>query len=242
MAIGFLNFERFYWSLDPRELISSKYFSRGFRDYEPLTQRYLFSKLTNTPHVHFLNIGANTGLWALLVGKRFPLVQQTLVEPVPLNLSFLEQNLRLNRIRAQVLPFALGDQDRKTSCFVNQTLLGMATLVKPKNQNSFEVHTVKMVKGDNLLIDSVQVILIDVEDFEVEVLKGMRELLIKNFPIVIVEITPRNFTILREYMAEIGYSDPIWLGKNVEFGPGEKNFAFEPRKLSLKYSSVESPK
>lgn len=112
-----------------------------------------------------------------MVEKRFPLVQQTLVEPVQLNLEFLNQNLKLNRIRAQVLPLALGDTNQTSSCYVDQTLLGMAPLLPPKSPTSAKVEVVRDVKGDDLLIDSVDVILIEVEGFEIDVLKGMRILL-----------------------------------------------------------------
>lgn len=228
-GIGFINFQKFYWRLDPRELISQKYFSRGFRDYEPQTQKYLNSKLLDSPGIHFLNVGANTGLWGLLIGKKFPSVEITLIEPVPTNLEFLLHNIRSNGINARILPFALEDNARKTEIFIDQSLLGMATLKKHEGNESQESVVVQVVKGDDLSIRSVQIILIDVEGSEFEVLNGMRNLLTSCMPIVIVEISSGNFDGIRNLMLEIGYLDPIWLGDKTRFGPGEKNFAFEPR-------------
>jgi FkbM family methyltransferase len=231
-AIGYIGRKKFYWRLDPRELVSRKYFSSGFKNYEPETQVFLYSKLENSSSFHFLNVGANVGLWALLVGKKYGQIQQTLIEPVPTNLDFLRANILRNRIDARVLPIALGSRPSTTKIFLDSSLLGMATLREPINSSTHEIVIVEVVKGDDLVLGGVHCILIDVEGFEFEVLQGLRNTLTENMPIVIVEVAAENFDAISSFMAKIGYSNPIWLGKNWQFGPGEKNFGFEPIKSS----------
>jgi len=228
VAIGYFEHKKFYWRLDPRELASRKYFSRGFKNYEPETQKFLYSKLENSESFHFLNVGANVGLWALLVSKKYSQLQQTLIEPVPINLDFLYGNISLNRIDARVLPIALGSRPSTTKIFVDPSLLGMATLRESSGPSQHETVIVQVAKGDDLALGTVHCILIDVEGFEFEVLQGLRNVLTENMPIVIVEIAAENFDSISNFMSKIGYSNPIWLGQNRRFGPGEKNFGFEP--------------
>jgi hypothetical protein len=104
----------------------------------------------------------------------------------------------------------------------------MATLIESTDSSAYESVIVQVAKGDDLSLGNVHLILIDVEGFEFEVLLGLRKVLTQFMPIVIVEISAENFDLISSFMAELGYSSPIWLGKNRRFGPGEKNFGFEP--------------
>ena len=213
------------WVLDPRELISRKYFSYGFRGYERLTQKYLFKEiefLSRTKKVNFMNIGANTGLYALLVGKKFPKTKIILFEPVPLNVKFLRKNMELNNLTPEIYEMAAGNSNGFAHIYTNQEFLGMASF----NENNSLSTKVKIVRLDETIKNEIHVVLIDVEGHELEVLKGMNKILRDFGPSLIIETNIELIDKVSIFLKTYGYGPPLWLGKNKKFGPQEKNFLF----------------
>jgi len=230
-AVGFRfnrNFkvQKFYWQLHPGELIGRKYFKGSFRSYEPSTQKYIFSYLSNNfknKRVVFLNVGANVGFWSVRLNLDFPLITHLLVEPLPKNISLLEENLRSNKIiDYKLYPYALGNGVGFHKMYVNKSLLGTSSLIF--ETDNYEV--IQMRKGDNLIREFVNLILIDVEGYEIETIKGMRNLILRSRPTIICEASLETLPVLSKIMEELGYKKPIKLGKGKVFSAQEKNFLF----------------
>ena len=230
-GFGFLGYLKpFRWTLDPRDLISQRYFSKGFKNYEPLTRKVLFDFIElheNLNGFHFLNVGANTGLWGLIIGKKFPKVLITLVEPIPANLLNLKRNMRLNRLHPEILEVAAGNEQGLIDMFENPDLFGMASVTP----NGLIPTKVKMERIDDIILSKVHLVLIDVEGHEFEALQGMQNLLKKYHPMTIVEISADKYESILKLMMRIGYGEPQWLGTEKRFGPKEKNFVFRPKNV-----------
>jgi FkbM family methyltransferase len=214
------------WELDPRELISQKYFSYGFGKYEKFTQKALFQEmddLRKNQVIHFLNVGANTGLYALLVGKRFPMAKISLFEPIPTNLIFLRKNMKQNNLAPDVFEFAAGAFSGIAEMYTDSEFLGLASF-KSNKTNPVKV---KIARIDDVIQDKVDVVLIDVEGHEIEVLRGMDKTLKNSGPTIILETSAELLDAASKLLKTYGYSSPTWLGKKVLFGPSEKNFLFK---------------
>jgi FkbM family methyltransferase len=226
IAFGFITpFKTFKWVLDPRDLISQKYFSLGFRKYESLTQKALFKvclEFNKQRNLHFLNIGANTGLYALLVGKKFPSAKITLIEPVPINHSILQKNMELNHLNPIIHNLAAGSKRSKARIYPHPNYFGMASFAK----NQELPIEVEVFRTDEIVTDSVDIALIDVEGHEIEVLNGMKKILVQDGPILIIETSAKTLIDLTDFLKTYGYGDPDWLGKELIFGPQEKNFLY----------------
>lgn len=214
----------FFWSIDPRELASNKYFASGFSNYEALTQKEVYEIIKNYPldDFHFLNIGANTGLWCLLVNKRFPKVNCTLIEPSITNLKILQINLKLNNLSAKVISGAAGNKNGFVTLFENPNLLGFASVVNRYSNSS----QVRIFKVDDLKTSKLDLVLIDVEGFEFEVIKGMEKTLKKFAPPIIVEISKETQGPIMEFLKKLGYENCKWLGDISPNSPGQKNYLF----------------
>ena len=179
--------------------------------------------MSESKEVSFLNIGANTGLYALLVGKKFPNTTITLFEPVPVNLQFLRANMDLNNLNPEIFEFAASDSNGVITIYANEELFGMAS-ISANNGTPLEVRTVQV---DDIINKKVDVVLIDVEGHEMAVLKGMSRTLKDSKPSIIIETSSETLGKLSTYLETYGYLAPIWLGTDTLFGPHEKNFLFK---------------
>jgi FkbM family methyltransferase len=233
-AVGFKftrNFkvQKFYWKLDPGELIGRKYLKGSFRGYETNTEKYIVSYVSNNfknKRIVFLNVGANVGFWSVRLNLDFPLITHLLVEPLPKNISLLEENLRLNKITDYKLyPYAFGSQDGSHKIYVNNSLLGTSSLIFETD----DYQVIQLRKGDNLIREFVNLVLIDVEGYEIETIKGLRNLILRCRPTIICETSLETLLVLSGIMDELGYEKPIKLGIGEVFSAQEKNFLFIPK-------------
>lgn len=80
--------------------------SDAFIHGEVFHHRYYDLPLASAPDT-ILDLGANTGLTAVYLGRAYPDARLACVEPVPGNLRMLERNLALNTIRAEVIAGAV---------------------------------------------------------------------------------------------------------------------------------------
>lgn len=85
--------------------------SDAFIFSEVFQHRYYDFDLTSAP-ITVLDLGANIGLTAVFLGRKYPAAQIACVEPMPGNLSLLRTNLERNRVAARVFANAISAEDR----------------------------------------------------------------------------------------------------------------------------------
>jgi FkbM family methyltransferase len=162
----------------------------------------------------FLDIGANLGFFTLQVGKR--LLRNGSVysfEPHPKLLNLLHWNVHLNGLSRTVtcFPFGLSDQNSPSKFAYPIGHLGGGTVGDLSNSRDYdtvnsELRRLDDVLGPNFSCDLVK---IDVEGHELNVLKGMRQI-VGNSPqikILFEKLVPNLGTEegLQEYFDEIGF-------------------------------------
>jgi FkbM family methyltransferase len=181
--------------------MSSLLFWHGIDGHEPDTSRtlrFLFEHAKT-----FVDVGANCGLYSVLGPLWNPNLQVVAFEPVPGIFESLQKNVRLNRLESSVgcQQIALSDQSGTASLFLppgdGLDLETTGTLVTEswqarKGSPSFEVQAMRFddyEKEHPLHLDLVK---IDVEDFEANVLEGMKATIMRDRPFVVCEILPRS--------------------------------------------------
>lgn len=128
-----------------------------------------------------IDVGAHIGISTLYFAKHFPTAQIIAIEPNPITRELLENNIWNNRLedRVSVLPVALSNQTGSAPLFhlpakqwqLNANLTPQAWN-GDKLSESLEVTTTTL---SSLLTQTVDILKLDIEGFELMVLKEARE-------------------------------------------------------------------
>ncbi|WP_245636826.1 FkbM family methyltransferase [Azospirillum thiophilum] len=168
--------------------------SLGWRgSYEPASLR-LWQTLAVRARV-VLDIGAYTGIYALMAARAAPLARIIAAEPVSANLARLEKNLEANGCsRAMALHAAVLDKPgvvtvRRTTH--SEFLTSGASIVRHQQGDGTVEEAVPGVTGNDLLELAgetvVDLVKIDVEGAETQVLAGMAGILNRCGPDLLIE-------------------------------------------------------
>lgn len=142
----------------------------------------------------FVDVGANHGIytcWAAARGLRV-----AAVEPEQANLRFLLNNVRQNDLSVEIFPVALSNVAGTAQFFGDGDTASMVrgwASVKPSFVQTVPINTLDNLfagrwAGEQLLIK------VDVEGFELSVLQGASQMLVRNpRPIWIIETFPLNY-------------------------------------------------
>jgi len=173
--------------LDTKNFIDASIYYIG--DYEGYLKTQ-FKRLIKPNNV-ILDIGANIGFHTLyfaeLTGNNGKVIA---FEPIPINFAALENNISLNNLPQIVsVNKALGNTNSQMNIHVDKQTQnpGAFSLFEHGVKNTI----IECVKGDDYLLDNntkkVDFIKLDVEGFELEVLKGLAETIKQSNPIIIFE-------------------------------------------------------
>jgi len=173
-----------------------------------------------------LDVGANIGYYTLIAAPRCHSVYA--FEPVSSIYERLILNRRLNNFdNVYCVNSACSDVDgeRIYVYAADETNTGSSSIIKPPNFSGIveEVECItldKFVEREN--VPYVSVVKIDVEGMEAKVLRGMKEILTNDSPIIVVEIgSEERFKLvgeskneLHKYLQDLGYVPFRIAGKN----------------------------
>lgn len=142
-----------------------------------------------------IDIGANSGYYALLESRLAHKGTVYAIEPVPKNVWLLNQNIELNNYRnISVHRFAIGDRNGRGEMYLYEkgNLCSFTKNIQNKFTGKMSVPIMtldsfieKYVSGDPALIR------MDVEGYEYEIIKGMTNILKSNKPMILfIELHP----------------------------------------------------
>lgn len=168
----------------------------------------VFRQLVGPGHV-VLDVGANIGAFTVPFGRFVgPTGRVWAFEPQWSVAQILVANCAINQIPAKVHAVAVGNEAKKTSIpnfgeYNLQYNYGRVEVGEPATS----VWSVDQVRLDDLDLDEpIRFIKLDVEGMEVEALKGAKELIETNWPILFVENDRKaKAKELMDYVASIGY-------------------------------------
>jgi FkbM family methyltransferase len=153
-----------------------------------------FKEICNENSI-YIDIGANIGYYALLESSLSPKGRVYAIEPVPQNFDLLKKNIELNNRRnVQLFKCAIGDVNGNSPMYVNNKC-NWCSFTKDLTGNSGSTITVPVVTLDEFvdyyMDKSPNFIRMDVEGFEINILKGALRTLNSIAPMIIcIELHP----------------------------------------------------
>ena len=170
--------------------------------YEPYYFDFISDNLISLDGMTIIDVGANSGIYSLQVGKNFPDVKIVSFEPVKETFLKFKKNILLNKNIRNIKAYNLGLSDQNQSLemkalkkngYIQQGGFGVVS----QNENTLSPHTefALFKKGDEQfdLKNNIIFIKIDVEGHELSVLNGMAELISNNNIFMQVEIFDHLF-------------------------------------------------
>jgi FkbM family methyltransferase len=222
--------------------IAWKLWRRGPDSYEPETLQ-VFQTVLKSAGV-FVDVGANTGLFSLMaaIDRSRRVIA---FEPVPAIFSLLRANVQLNRLaNLTTEQLAVSDADGDIAFYITRTRGGVATDSSsiPGFRANVEKFLLKGVTLDGYLKTTapgrVDLLKIDVESAEPSVLRGARQTIQRDRPIILCEVLD---CVDREAIHAVmdplnyGYFHITGLGlvrhERLQGSPGrgDRNYLFIPR-------------
>jgi FkbM family methyltransferase len=196
--------------------------------------REIFSILSLSSNTVF-DIGSYTGVYALVAAKSNRKLEVNAFEPNPDLFSALEKNLKLNRIRnVKSEQMALDDQPGEAYLYLNHdihTSIGSLIQSSTAGKKVLVRKTTLDIYCENHSISSIDLMKIDVEGYEINVLKGFD---INRYKpdIIILEFIDNSSkeqefynnkiqnlinSEIYKYMSENNYSFVNWVGFDLVF-------------------------
>ena len=193
--------KNFKFEIDIRESIERKTYFQG--DYERKRMTNLTQNSSRIKSKIFIDVGAYIGFYSILMSGIFEKIYA--FEPLKRNFKILNKNILTNNLEHKIKTynFALGSKKEKLFGGSNRKgdLLQSSGFSLADNVNN-KSEKISIFRGDDIipLKNEIISIKIDVEGFELDVLKGLEKLLINNLCYLQVEIWDHNndsvFTLL----------------------------------------------
>lgn len=211
-----IKIDNFIFEIDIRESIERKtYF---LKEYEKKRMDQLFQYGKKIKSDIFIDIGANIGFYSILFSKKFKQIYS--FEPNKRNYLVLEKNIKRNNTKnINIFNFGLGETEdflRGHSNTKGELFQTSGFAVSKSNSKGEEV---LIKKGDDVLHfkDRDISIKIDVEGFELFVLKGLERTLTNNYCVLQIEIWEKNNNEIQNFLKLLGYDKLCWIDGDTYF-------------------------
>lgn len=201
------------WELDPRDWLDLRLIIG--QPFEA-DQRARFAALLAEARPDTLHdIGANFGLYAVLMARAHPALRVEAYEPVARTRAKLARNLALNGLtdRVRLHAVALSDTAGEATIAIDPRSSGLSTLASAAPEAARRAYaaseTVPTARLDDLTEVAGRTIAlkIDVEGHEPAVLRGASRLLAEARGVAQIEIRDRNAAEVRALMAAAGWRE-----------------------------------
>lgn len=185
--------------------------TRNFYEIETLT----FLQLHYKKFEHVIDIGGNIGNHVLYYCSCMDATQVHCFEPNKFNREILKKNIDLNNLShiVKIYPAALGSQagkDIQEDFTFSNTGMNRVNKIQAEDKHENEIEIKPLDEFD---IQKVNFIKIDVEGFELDVLKGSEQIIKRCKPVIMVEVFENNRLQIDELMGNYGYGKLTTLGE-----------------------------
>ena len=199
--------KNFKFEIDIRESIERKTYFQG--DYERKRMTNLTQNSSRIKSKIFIDVGAYIGFYSILMSGIFEKIYA--FEPLQRNFKILNKNIYTNNLEHKIKTynFALGSKEEKLFGGSNRKgdLLQSSGFSLGDNTNN-KSEEISVFIGDDIisLNNEIITIKIDVEGFELNVLKGLEKLLINNLCYLQVEIWDHNDDSVFSLLNSLNYN------------------------------------
>ena len=187
---------KFYMLLTPSDHIQQQLFWYGYYEKE---LGDLVKKIVRLNDV-FIDIGANIGYFSLLSATISSSVKVISFEPVKDIFQKMKENFSINDCKnIEAINAAVGEINELRELFVSDAdNLGMSSFHQPENYSGRK-EKVEVVVIDDWFntsgLSKIDLIKLDIEGSELAALKGMKGVLEKQKPVLLVEINPETLSL-----------------------------------------------
>ncbi len=180
---------------DPQSHVERQIIKSGLYDPHLLAVMERFVR----PGSSVLDIGANIGAYAIPLSQGFPDIQVHAFEPNPFAAARLHKNIALNRAsRIVVHEVGVGSSRGKLTLHAFPYKdVGISSFIQPTNSveaaRRIEVEVTTLDDMLARIAGPISLVKMDIQGFELEVLRGARRLLASQRPAVLLEHQDGNF-------------------------------------------------
>ena len=200
-----------HWLLDSHNWVDQQLIIR--RPYEVDQIRRCREYIREHGLNYFFDMGANFGLYSILLAEEAGLTHIHAFEPLPRNAHQFFANLYLNDLdyRVRLHSCALSDRSGQLDLFVDPNSTGVSTLLPFEKRSRAEayqatVRVVSKVFDEEFSFTGIRAMVkMDVEGAELMVLAGMRRFLSDNRIVMQVETTPQTIDQVDGLMREADF-------------------------------------
>ena len=166
--------------------------------YEPSYEfKFMQTVIAHLPNKRtFVDVGANVGIWSLPMTQHFQKVIS--YEPSKQNIECIKVNIPLG---AEIREKAVADFNGEAQFHQAGKNCGDGKLCRPGINPSYIVPVVKL---DDENLNNVDMVKIDTQGWELDVLKGMHDIIIKHHPWIMIEIN-EDVDVCCELLENYGY-------------------------------------
>lgn len=145
-----------------------------------------------------VDIGANTGLFALRMKQLYPLCRVFCYEPFPANFDQLQETIRVNGLQGvTTIRKAVGGRAGSARLYVHQRNLGGHSFFAQQASSDvyIDVEVVELRRILDELGQAIDILKIDCEGAEFEILMGLAAAQAARLPLIMVEPMPRLYDV-----------------------------------------------
>lgn len=228
-----IRFKNIYLEINIHEPMDQMIFF--FNKYEELQTKILTKNIKEMkPHI-FLDIGANSGLYSLIIAKQFSKLKVYAFEPIEESFLKLKKNINLNKLKNKINIYNFGLSDKNQQLKMNALkknnyiqLGGYGILRGRKKNISDKLHicSAQFKKGDDIFYFKNKIIFckIDVEGHELNVLHGIKKLLANNKIFFQIEIFDKEYKKVNNFLKKNNFKEINKIFSDNKFDYYYKNF------------------
>jgi FkbM family methyltransferase len=173
-----------------------------FNNYENLQIEFLIKNIKKYDLKYFIDIGANSGIYSLIIGDKFNKIKVKSFEPVKKTITEFKNNLKLNNKLKNIKLYEFGLSNKNSKLLMKAKVRddfiqssGFGIVKTNDNLKNLYIEKNIFKVGDSIikLKDEDISIKIDVEGHEYEVLQGLKKLINHNRIFLQIEIFNKNF-------------------------------------------------
>lgn len=190
-------------------------FRDGFTADIPITEpvsynvlKALLDKLSRCYNILFVDVGAHIGGYSIRFARRG--LKVLAIEPNPIATLYLKANMKLNKVRIDIINKAVLDKESYITLSIGDEL-GYSHV--NEHGITIEASTIDEILEQCTNFDII-VIKIDVEGSELKVLKGSSKTLTTKRCLLLIEVSDINLKQVREELSRLGYTLIHIEGKN----------------------------
>ena len=185
-----------------------------FNEYENKQIEYLIRNVKGSNFKYFIDVGANSGLYSLIINNNFKNIKIKSFEPVKKSIKKFLVNLKLNPKLKNIKIYKFGLSNKNSRLLMKSQVRdnyvqtgGFGVVTKKDKLDNLNIEKLLFKKGDDVLkIKNKKVILkIDTEGHEDFVLKGLKKFLKNNKIFLQIEIYDNHFKNINKFLKKFKF-------------------------------------